>query len=59
MDNAELRTLTNNYKPGQQTVEALRDITLIALVGPTAAGKTTLIKYIIEIWSYLIYLSLK
>ncbi len=48
MDNAELRALTNNYKPGPETVEALRDITLIALVGPTAAGKTTLIKYLID-----------
>lgn len=46
MDSLALRELTLHYKPDPETIRQLKDITLIALVGPSAVGKTTIIEYL-------------
>src|ERR1700753_3987534 len=48
MNAAELRELIATYQPKQETLDSLKDITLVALVGPTAVGKTTLIEYLVK-----------
>ena len=48
MNSQELLDLINNYQPRLETLNALKEIKLVALVGPTAVGKTTLIEHLVQ-----------
>lgn len=44
MTNDELKKLVNNYQPNKKTLEAINQVSLLATVGPSATGKTTIMK---------------
>jgi guanylate kinase len=45
---ADLRTIVANYEPSPEIIEAIKTITLVAVIGPACVGKTTLIKLAVE-----------
>lgn len=48
-DLQDLTELVKNYKPNQNVVEAAKKIRILAFVGPSAVGKTTLMEAAVEI----------
>lgn len=44
MTDDELRNLVDNYQPNAETVEAMKQVSLLAVVGPSATGKTTIME---------------
>lgn len=40
----ELKKLVDSYRPSPQTLEAMAEVRLLATVGPSASGKTTIMK---------------
>ena len=45
---SELKQLVNTYKPNDQVLSRLRQINLVATVGPSASGKTTIMKELVK-----------
>ena len=41
---SELKKLVESYQPSAETVQAMRQVRLVATVGPSATGKTTIMK---------------
>lgn len=48
----EFRDILNHYRPSRENVEVLRSTPLVLLVGPTAAGRNTLINLLVETGRY-------
>lgn len=48
MDNDELKTLIDRYQPSAETVAAMRKVSLLATVGPSATGKSTIMRALSE-----------
>ncbi len=48
MDTSELKRLVENYRPNAEVLEAVAQIRLLATVGPTATGKTTVAKALVD-----------
>lgn len=49
MDAGELRELVANYRPSKNILQAVKNIRLLASVGPSASGKTTIMKELVKI----------
>lgn len=47
MTDEELRGLVTNYKPSKETLATMHQISLVATVGPSATGKTTIMKALV------------
>ncbi len=48
MTDEELRKLVEGYLPNAQTLKGIRNIKLLATVGPSATGKTTIAKVLVD-----------
>src|SRR5437868_5168731 len=48
MDDQQLRQLINNYQPNGAVLGAISNLKLLATMGPTAAGKTTVAKLLVD-----------
>lgn len=48
----EFKRLLSTYEPSQDTLQTLRDVPLVLLVGPTAAGRNTLINLLVQTGRY-------
>jgi guanylate kinase len=49
MDALELRELVDSYRPNTETLDALASIQILGTVGPSASGKTTVMKALARI----------
>ena len=49
MADDELKRLVDNYRPNQKVLAGLTDIRVLGTVGPSASGKTTLMKALVKI----------
>lgn len=48
MTSDELKRLVNNYQPSQKVLAGMGNIRVLGTVGPSASGKTTLMKALVE-----------
>ena len=48
MNDQELKDLVDKYKPNPQVLEAMSRIKVVCTVGPSASGKTTVMKALVE-----------
>lgn len=44
MTDEDLKKLVENYRPSEDVLKAVKNVRLIAIVGPSAAGKTSIVK---------------
>lgn len=49
---AEFREVLEQYRPSDRTIQTLRDTPLVLMVGPTAAGRNTLINLLLQTGRY-------
>lgn len=48
MNGDELRALINNYRPSRMAIDAMRNVRVLATVGPSASGKTTITEELLK-----------
>src|SRR4051812_18617010 len=48
MTDGELKKIIENYQPNDQVLQSIKQLKLLATMGPTAVGKTTVAKAMVD-----------